>query len=228
MTTLKAEALLTRAAHDLTHQWTEVITRDSGKWEATEPLDPLLTTLDELVASNAGGQAAGATLTHSRNLVNLRAFQLRETIREQARTWETATNTKIGRNTRAAIQNMIIRAELLYQSNQLTEHTYTDMTEWCERTKHHIMELIDPPRVKEIHGLCPRCEAAFFYTLIDGEDVKTPALTVKYRARNNDAPYAECGACGNTWMGERELLQLAGLVGANTDYDTLKEMGVGE
>ena len=227
MTTLQAEALLTRAAHDLIHPWTEVITRDNGKWEATKPLDPLLTTLDELVASNGGAGTRGA-LAFTRNLVNLAAFRLREKITKYAREWEPATGVKIGSRLplRAYIQHATTRAELLYQSGQLTEEFYTRITNDCERWKRDIQELIDPPREKEIHGTCPRCEIAFILTDADGDDVKAPALTIKYRQRQE--PYASCGYCGALWQGGKELLQLAGLVGANTDYDTLKEMGMGE
>lgn len=221
------DALLTRAAHELIYPWTEVITRDSGKWEATEPLDPLLVTLDELVASNGGAGTRGA-LSSTRNLLNLAAFKLRDKIRHYATEWETPTGVKISRKLplRASIQNAVTRAELLYQSGQMTEQHYSLMTTDCERWKHEINDLIDPAREKEINGTCPRCEIAYVTHDIDGDEVKSPALSIKYRQRQE--PYAACAYCGATWQGDRELIQLAGLVGANTDYDTLKAMGVNE
>lgn len=223
------EALLTTAAHDLINPWTEVITRDSGKWEATDPLDPLLTTLDGLVASNGGAGMKGA-LSHARNLVNMQAFKLREEIRQQADAWSPATGVRVGIKLplRASIQHVITRAELLYGSAQLTEAMYTTILDSCEQWKNAIHELIDPSRVKEISAPCPRCEVAFVLTEVDGEDVREPSLTIRYRTGDREQPQARCGYCGARWTGDQELLQLAGIIGANTDYDTLKAMGLGE
>lgn len=230
MTTMQTEALLTRAAHDLIQPWTEVITRDSGKWEATEPLDPLLTTLDELVASNGGAGTTGA-LSSTRNLVNLGAFKLREKIHKYARKWEHATGVKIGRKLplRASIQHAVTRAELLYSSGQMTEAFYMQIVSDCERWKREIQDLIDPPRVKEISAPCPRCEVAFVTSENEEKDeIREPALTINYRSGSREPANARCGYCGAQWTGAEELKILAGLVGADTDYDTLREMGMGE
>lgn len=223
------DALLTQAAHDLINPWTEVITRDSGKWEATDPLDPLLTTLDELVASNGGAGMNGA-LSHARNLINMQAFKLREQIRERANEWAPATGVKVGTRLplRASIQHVVTRAELLYGGAQLREDTYTAIIDDCSQWKHSIHELIDPARMKELDAPCPRCEVAFILTEIDGEDVREPTLTVKYRIGAREQPQARCGYCGARWTGEQELKQLAGIIGAKSDYDTLREMGASE
>lgn len=225
------EGLLTRAAHDLIAPWNEIITRDSGKWEATDPLDPLLVTLDELVASNSGA-GIGGSLSSTRNLVNMSAFKLREKIHEYANRWEPATGVKISRKLplRASIQHAVTRAELLYQSGQMLEEHYSLMISDCDRWKREIHDLIDPPRVKEISAPCPRCETAFVLSQNedDGGDIREPALTISYRSGSRAPANARCGYCGAQWTGEDELKILAGLVGANTDYDTLREMGLGE
>jgi hypothetical protein len=86
-----------------------------------------------------------------------------------------------------------------------------------------IDNLFDPLHEKELIADCPMPECGQRYTKDEHGDLKA-SLIVYYR--QDSQPEAKCRSCGTVWDGPRMLLTLGYSIGATTDEDALREMGV--
>lgn len=208
MTTLQAEALLTRAAHDLTHTWNDPYTDDEGHMHALER-DPWLKLLHDRIGSDIGGTTGGASTKHSRNLIDTKALDLENRIRNEANDLVNPVGITVGRNVRAGIDNMVTRAELLYQRHNMTEELYTALIDACHKWQRLIQSMLEPEETIPLPGTCPDCERAFKYTFDeDGQEIRSHAL----RRADGDLE-AWCEVCGQQWIGLTDYLNCINQLG---------------
>jgi hypothetical protein len=86
---------------------------------------------------------------------------------------------------------------------------------------HRIEEFFDPPKEYEIMGECPECGATH---VMNDDDEQARAIRIKLKPGHTLV--AECVACEKLWAGNQEMVWLAQLLEANSDWDTLELMGV--
>lgn len=62
-----------------------------------------------------------------------------------------------------------------------------------------IEDYFDPPRLAEIAAPCIVCNTRYVYRVVDGESIRSAALTFRRERDTGETLDARCGACGTTW-----------------------------
>ena len=213
---------LTTAIRDLTQPWQEILTPDNDR-DGYQVIDhkPRIEMLRDAISSSMGGTTAGGRNPAATNLLDLTALELLQKIDEQTRaTMETLTTERPSKDLATALEQYATIADTLRVTNNITERDHTRLVERAQQWREGIDNLFDPPRQKELKAPCPKCGTE--HTIVDGNRKRT---LVAYYWEGHQ-PAARCLSCGETWMGERELLQLGFQINAAVDSDALRDMGV--
>ena len=183
--------------------------------------EPLLTMLRTAIRSSSGRTASGRSDDAARNIINLQAFELWESITRDVLMF-TRRHTRDNPNPMlgAAVRNLAEKVDALWANHQITETDRGHLIRKAEVWKGRIWLLFDPPTEKEL-GACPECEQAKAFNA-DG-DMQT-ALIAYYRPGGE--PAARCRSCGFTWQGSAQLVILGKRIGAELDIEALRDMGV--
>lgn len=219
------DADVSAAVGRLVRPWSDVLSPKESGTGRYIPIDypPLLDMLDEACRSNIGGvPAAGRSDPATRNLIDLDAHALRETIDATVRAWiSTLSKSRPLPRLKDAVVQVAGILHAHHAAGTMPDSDYDRMCRhfprWCDR----IWSLFDPPIVKDLIGVCPNCAESVF-AAPDG--VKSSALVAYYW--KGIRPEAKCRRCGEQWTGERQLLELGYHLGATVDEETLREMGV--
>ena len=208
----------------LTEPWVDVVITGTGKSKGYARIDhPAL--LDMLAAAKrssleSGGASSGGGLAE-RAPANVAALVTWNHIDTATRrSIRTLSKGRIEPDLKAAMLQLHGMARAAHASGGIAAHDYLrvmrDFPRWASR----IWEMFDPPRVKNLNGPCPQCEAVIY---VNAEKASTSAL-IAYYWKGLEAE-ARCQVCGVTWRGVKELLNLGYSIKANVDEDTLREMG---
>lgn len=166
----------------------------------TVQVPPLLHQLDEIIRSDIGLTASGASLAHERNILDADALHKMMQISSQVRDWLRELDAKdapLVRNTSAALRLWYVAA-LGANLDDSAYHIRT-LRSWAG----YIRGKLDPARERELPDPCPECKAGEWWR--DGVRYLHP-LVVKYRLGPTlvDGATAVCRACDASWNA-REL-----------------------
>lgn len=215
---------MSEAVDALTRRWTDIVTVIESGDRRYIPVDhaPLLDMLRDAISSDIGGDMRGASSAAERNVLNVGAFTLYETIDGQCRSqWRELSKTAPSQELKDLVRELAGLVNALRASHQLDDLTYVRITQRFPEWQKQIWELFDAPVVKELIGPCPQCEERFVYAP-DGS--KGSALIVYYV--RSEQPEAKCQRCGEVWVGPKQLLTLGFHIGATVDHETLRALGV--
>lgn len=214
----------THAVDELTRPWTDVVTiRENGdtQYRAVEH-EPLLDMLRAMISSNISGLAGKGDLAAERNVINVKAFTLWETIDGKARAWWRDLSKA---RSSPELKDLVRELAGLLQAQRaiggvddlMLARVTLQFSDW----RREIWEMFDPPIVKELSGACPKCEERHVYAPDGAQSSALIAYYVK-----SEMPEAKCQRCSEVWVGARQLLTLGYHIGATVDVEALKEMGV--
>jgi hypothetical protein len=215
---------MSEAVDALTRRWTDIVTVIESGDRRYIPVDhaPLLDMLHDLIRSNIGERSSGGTAANERNLIDLNAFTLWETIDGAARaSWRDLSKSRPSEDLKDLVRELAGLLTAQRASGQVNDVTFVRMTAQFPKWREQIWNLFDPPTVKELIGACPHCEERFVYAP-DGS--RGSALIVYYV--RSEQPEAKCQRCGEVWVGAKQLLTLGFHLGATVDGEALKQMGI--
>lgn len=203
--------------------WTDVVQGGGTRGYQAVDHEPLLTMLRTAIRSSSGRTASGRSDDAARNIINLSAFELWESITRDVHMF-TRRHTRDNPNPMlgAAVKNLAEHVDALWANHQITENDRAHIIRKAEGWKTRIWELFDPPVERELTEPCPACEQRYVYTA-DGD--QQAALIVTHRT--GQQPTAMCRHCGKPWVGEAQLIMLGKMIGAEVDQAALEEMGSG-
>jgi hypothetical protein len=164
----------------------------------------LLEQLQTAIASTNTGTPRGVVSAETRNVLDLSALILYQQIEQELNGLKTRTGDKTP--PKDTLQNTLRSWQVHFhlwsdQHPQLPLHPYVKtISGWAATIKYKL----DPPVTLEVTRPCPNCEKEYVY---DEYDDKHRCLVVIWRRTFNESR-AECRACGQTWVGERELRNL--------------------
>ena len=215
------ETTMTDAVNDLINPWTDVVTSGAVRGYQAVEHEPLLVMLKTAIRSSSGRTSAGRSDDAARNILNLNAFELWESISRDVHTF-TRRHTRDNPNPILpyAVRTLAEHVDALWANHQITETDRAHLIRKAATWRDRIWELFDPPTEKELLAPCPSCDQTKI-TNTDG-DIQT-ALIAYYRPGGQ--PSARCRHCGMMWEGEGQLIILGRMIGAELDTDALAEMG---
>lgn len=181
--------------------------------------DPLLDSLRAAISSSLGKTAGGVSPANTRNALNLQAFELWELIDGLVRSWAQRLEVQRSDDLKQLLRRLYIRVEGMGKDERDPREFARMVKGWVTS----IDNLFDPLREKELIADCPMPECGQRYVKDEHGDLRA-ALILYYR--QDAQPEAKCRSCGTVWEGPRMLLTLGYSIGANTDEDALREMGV--
>lgn len=198
----------------LTEPWATVETV-AGRMQKVDH-EPLIDMLETYAASSITGGGGQGGLASERSVIDVKAFQLLADIGTVSAIWlkphPPARDTKLRLISAVAHRLGLWRAKDLLLVEM--ESTARMVETWADRA----WDLFNRPREKEILASCPECEKDRYYE----EGVKYSALVAYYL----DQAWAECRVCGARWDTREELVKLGFSIRANSDTDTLRELGL--
>jgi hypothetical protein len=170
------------------------VMQDEGVVSVTIP--PLLTQLDEIIRSDIGLTASGASLAHERNILDADALYRFIQISSQIRDWCRLVGVRPGGTPALALRQWFVAAT---PDEQATAWHVRKLGSWAA----YIRAKLDPPRERELPDRCPDCGATEWWR--DGVRFLHP-LVIKYRVGPGlvDQATAVCRACEKSWA-VREL-----------------------
>lgn len=209
------------------HQWQDQLTdtgKPNGRALVKLPREALITQIRAAIYGDLGKTHGGHLLARERNLMDLGAFTLYEDITGRI---EGHYRYLIGARPVDPPETALRQWFIAFNNNfrrgdypdLIMHRTLTELRSWSRR----ISTYFDPPRVKDLLGPCPieTCGA----TEVGAEDeAKQPALYVTYRS--DEEPIVRCRNCGTYWEGRFALYNLGRHLGATSDEDALREMGL--
>lgn len=80
-----------------------------------------------------------------------------------------------------------------------------------------ISDYFDPPRLAEISAPCVACGERWTYRTVDGETVRSSALSFRRDRDTGETLDARCESCGNVWT-PAQFLFLAEAIGAGSNH----------
>lgn len=201
--------------------WTDVVQGGGTRGYQAVDHEPLLSMLRTAIRSSSGRTASGRSDDAARNIINLQAFELWESITRDVLMF-TRRHTRDNPNPMlaAAVRNLAEKVDALWANHQITETDRGHLIRKAEGWKSRIWELFDPPHEKELMAACPTCEQA---KVSNAEGDLQSALIAFYRPGGQ--PSARCRHCGTSWEGEGQLIILGQMIGAELDTAALAEMG---
>lgn len=215
---------MSEAVDNLTRRWVDVVTIVENGDTRYRTIDhaPLLDMLHSMIRSNMGGNTHGSGSASERNLIDLTAFTLWETIDGKARAWwRDLSKSRPSDDLKDLVRELAGLVQAQRASGNLDDVTFVRMSQQFPEWREQIWNMFDPPVVKDLIGACPHCEERWVYAP-DGS--KSSALIVYYV--RSEMPEAKCQRCGEVWVGAKQLLTLGFHIGATQDRATLLEMGV--
>lgn len=185
---------LLEAVDELTLPKRVKVMQDDGVVSVSIP--PLLTQLDEIIRSDIGLTASGASLAHERNILDADALYRFIQISSQIRDWCRMVGVRPDKAPGRALRQWFVAATL---DEPRTAWHVRELGSWAA----YIRAKLDPPRERELPDKCPECGAAEWWR--DGVRFLHP-LVVKYRVGPSlvEAAQASCRACAKSWA-VREL-----------------------
>lgn len=212
------------AVDALTRRWTDVVTVTDNGDSRYVPVEhaPLLDMLHDMIRSNIGERSSGGGASNERNLLDLGAFTLYESIDGQSRAWwRELSKSRPSEDLKDLVRELAGLLTAMRASGQVDDVTFVRISQQFPSWREQIWNLFDPPTVKELIGACPHCEERWVYAPDGG---KSSALIVYYV--RSEQPEAKCQRCGEVWVGAKQLLTLGFHLGATVDGEALKQMGI--
>lgn len=212
---------MTAAVDTLIHPWTDVVQSGAVRGYQAVDHEPLLTMLRTAIRSSSGRTASGRSDDAARNIINLQAFELWESIARDVLMF-TRRHTRDNPNPilPTAIGNLAAHVDTLWTNHQITETDRAHLIRKAEGWRDRIWELFDPPTELELTEPCPTCEQRYVH---NAEGEQQSALIVTHK--QSKQPVARCRSCGYLWEGEAQLVILGRMIGAEIDTAALEEMG---
>lgn len=215
---------MSEAVDCLTRKWVDVVTVIESGDRRYIPVDhaPLLDMLRDAVRSDIGVSTPGARSASDKNVIDLGAFTLWETIDGTSRAWwRELSKSRPSEDLKDLVRELAGLLLAQRASGQVDDVMFVRVSGQFGTWREQIWNLFDPPVVKELTGPCPHCEERWIYAQ-DGS--KGSALIVYYV--RSEMPEAKCQRCGEVWVGAKQLLTLGFHLGATVDVAGLREMGV--
>jgi len=187
---------LLEAVDELTLPKRVKVMQDDGVVSVSIP--PLLTQLDDMIRSDIGLTASGASLAHERNILDADALYKFIQISSQIRDWCRMAKLRPDKEPAVALRRWYVAA-----SGGLDEAGETFHARMLGAWAAYIRVKLDPARERELPDACPVCGASEWWR--DGVRFLHP-LVVKYRLGSAlvDDARGMCRACEKSWA-VREL-----------------------
>lgn len=204
-------------------EWQDLVDQATGtiiQHAVKLPKQPLLTQMRQAVYSDTGKTHAGHSQKHTRNLIDLGAFDIYQEITDRVFAhyrWLTEKSAPTAWLPEKTLLDWYVRyryeAERQRYTEDMQKEMLTEIRSWSRRIRGHF----DPPRQMELFGPCPMCE---------GLDDKKGHTALFLQWRKDEPATARCRLCKAEWSGTVTLLQLGYHLGANVDEQSLTEMGI--
>lgn len=213
---------LPESVHKLTERWVHVLTpREAGTYRPQE-FPPLLEMLQTIVVPSKNSRGGGGDAA-TRNVADVKALTLLMHIEDMLRAWLFEWSIP-ATSLRGDLLAFHERLEALWRTSSIAEREYLRLSRLPDRWAGQIWDLVEPPlQIVLRNATCPVCDRAKW---VNENEETVDNLLVTYR--DGGEVQAECRwrNCPGLWVGERALRELGFHIGATTDEEQLKEMGV--
>lgn len=120
--------------------------------------------------------------------------------------------------------HQVIQAEHAGGRLDDADRMFSMFGQWVQQIEDHF----DPPKVYEITGPCPECEAERIPEGEEPEEGERDERPMKWALRVNIKPgraiIPECHACGEMWVGQARLIELSESMDSVIDWVALREL----
>jgi hypothetical protein len=215
---------LPESVHRLTEPWTLVLTpKEAGTYRAQD-FPPLMVMLAGLVTPNAGRTRGGVNDPSTRSVLDVKALDLLMHIQDVTRSRLTLWGVRVSKDDTVDVRAFHNRLETLRSSGGIREDEYHHLSAYFQRWADSIWDLVEPPlQVPLRDATCPVCGRAKW---VNENDEWVDALLVSYRDGGDVQATCRWNSCPFVAVGPRALLELGFHVGASSDEDALRSMGV--
>ncbi len=214
--------MLPEAVHKLTQPWVLVLTaKEAGEYKPQD-FPPLLEMLQTLVAPSKNSRGGGRDAA-TKNVLDVKALDLLLHIEDVLRAWLWEWSVPSS-GLLADVLAFHERLETLWRTGQIIESDYLRLSGYPMRWAAQIWDLVEPPlQIVLRDATCPVCDRAKW---VNEHEEWVDNLLVSYREGGDVQAECRWRNCPGLWVGPRALRELGFHVGATTDDDALREMGV--
>lgn len=214
--------MLPEAVHKLTQPWVLVLSAKEAGEYTPQDFPPMLEMLKTMVAPSKNSRGGGGDAA-TRNVLDVKALDLLLGIEDVLRAWlwEWSAPAKDLVSDALAFHD---RLETLWRTAQIAERDYLRLSAYPVRWAAQIWDLVEPPlQIVLKESTCPICDRAKW---VNENEEWVDNLLVTYREGGEVQAECRWRNCPGLWVGSRALRELGFHVGATSDEEALKEMGV--
>ena len=191
------DALTKEQHHKVIQQLDAAPPWKDGTQKVTRITQPsLLGQLDEAISSSMGGSTPGARLASESSVLNVTALYEAIKIAELVKDWCKLAGITPTKDTADNLRKWYVTT--LSDGDEHAWHL-----DYLRRWAGTIINLLDPPRQKDLPDECPVCGANEWWDKTNGQRYGRP-LVIRYRDDAPDKAKAMCRACEQVWNA-REL-----------------------
>lgn len=207
----------TRAVEKLTDTHSEMIDGAIGTSE------PLLTLIWEARYPNLGRTKGGGG---SGDVLDVTAMTIYENIDGIVRSWLAHFREHSTGDLLPLVQRLhqVLQAEHAGGRLEDEERMFGMFGQWVQQIEDHF----DPPKVYEITGVCPECEAERIPEGDEPGEGERDERPLKWAVRVDIKPgraiIPECHSCGEMWAGQTRLIELSESMETEIDWVALREL----